>query len=146
MVRLLSNHSENTKRFLDHVRETLEQHKVKLNLTTGRRVRHKDGDLCAGFFCEPSAGKWGEIRVATGRKRPSTILAVLAHEYVHFLQWKQGDKVYTDARVEYIELEKHTEQKAIRLLKEWNVPLNYRAVKQRSQAYLTYLIKNSITG
>jgi len=54
MVRLLSNHSENTKRFLDHVRETLEQHRVKLNLTTGRRVRHKDGDLCAGFFYEPS--------------------------------------------------------------------------------------------
>lgn len=145
MVRLLSNHSENTKRFLDHVRETLHDSKVKLNFTTGRRVRHQDGDLCAGFFREPSAGKWGEVRVATGRKRPSTVLAVLAHEYVHFLQWKQGDRIYTQ-EIDYYLLEKQTEEKAIRLLREWSVPLNYRAVRQRSQSYLTYLIKNSITG
>jgi hypothetical protein len=146
VIRTLENHSEPTKDFLNHIRGILHDYRVRLIFTTGKRVRHQDGDLCAGFFREPLSNRYGEIRIATGGKRISTVLAVLAHEYAHFLQWKNQERIYTDDQVDYVMLEKRTEAKAIELLKEWQVPLNYRAVKQRSQAYLTYLMKNSITG
>ena len=108
-------------------------------------VRFSKRLLTAGFFVEPTERKWGMIRVGCGNRKPINILMNLAHEYAHFLQWKNRDSDWTrndGDHIEgsaYVELEKRTEREALSLLREWNIPANYGAIRSRSRSYITYL-------
>lgn len=145
MIRILSNSSPEAKAFLAHMRNDLAQHRVKLTFSRAKMVRFSHGIYTAAYFLEPGARKWGRIRVGTGNRKPINILMTLAHEYAHFLQWKNRDKAWsrgTEDLIEgqkYIELEKRTEKSAIELLREWGIPANYQAVRMRSKAYIAYL-------
>ena len=113
-------------------------------------VRFSKSLLTAGFFVEPSERKWGMIRVGCGNRKPINILMNLAHEYAHFLQWKNLDREWhrsNDDFIEgsdYVELEKRTEREAISLLREWHIPANYGAIRSRSRSYITYLRNTEI--
>jgi len=145
MIRILSNSSPQTKAFLKFIRNDLEQHRVKLTFSRTKMVRFSHGMYTAGYFLEPSARKWGKIRVGTGNRKPINILMNIAHEYAHFLQWKRREKEWSKGHGDliegskYIALEKRTEKTAIELLKEWGIPANYNAVRMRSNAYIAYL-------
>ena len=145
MIRILSNSSPEAKALLAHMRNDLAQHRVKLTFSRAKMVRFSHGIYTAAYFLEPSARKWGRIRVGTGNRKPINILMTLAHEYAHFLQWKKKERVWTKATQDliegqkYIELEKRTEKSAIELLREWGIPANYQAVRMRSKAYIAYL-------
>jgi hypothetical protein len=145
MIRTLSKHSPETKEFLKYIREDLKAHRVHLSFSRTRKVRFSKELLTAGFFQEPSHRKWGKIRIGSGNRKSINILVNLAHEYIHFLQWKNGDCQWTGGTEDFIEgesyilLEERTERDAIRLLREWGIPANYNAMRMRSKAYLAHL-------
>jgi hypothetical protein len=74
--------------------------------------------------------------VAGGVSTPE-VLHTLAHEYVHFLQWRRKDPIYDCTN--YQKLEKYTEQEAIKLLRAHKVPINLVVVKKKSKRYLKSL-------
>ena len=145
MIRALSRTSPEAKEFIKFLRADLRQHRVHLRFSKTRMVRFSTNLLTAGFFVEPSERKWGMIRVGCGNRKPINILMNLAHEYAHFLQWKNRDSQWhnSDGDIfigsDYVELEKKTERDAIRLLQEWNIPANYGAIRSRSRSYISYL-------
>lgn len=150
MIRILSRINPSVRDFLTHMREDLNNHRVRLVFGRTRMVRFSNDLLTAGFFQEPSERKWGIIKVGTGNRKPITILTNLAHEYCHFLQWKSGDNQWhkADGNIidggSYLKLEEKTEKEAIRLLRDWRIPANYNAVRMRSNAYLSYLRSTEI--
>ena len=145
MIRALSRTSPEAKEFIKFLRDDLRKHRVHLRFSKTRKVRFSKDLLTAGFFLEPTERKWGMIRVGCGNRKPIHILMTLAHEYAHFLQWKRHDRIWSQSEEDlingdaYIELEKRTEQDAISLLREWNIPANYGAIRSRSRAYISYL-------
>ena len=145
MIRALSRTSPETKEFIKFLRADLRKHRVHLKFSKTRMVRFSKRLLTAGFFVEPTERKWGMIRVGCGNRKPINILMNLAHEYAHFLQWKNRDSDWTrndGDHIEgsaYVELEKRTEREALSLLREWNIPANYGAIRSRSRSYITYL-------
>jgi hypothetical protein len=145
MIRTLSKSSPQAKEFLNFIKQDLKAHRVNLSFARTRKVRFSKGILTAGFFVEPSSRRQGQVRVGTGNRKPINILINLAHEYIHFLQWKHGDKIWTQSNGDliegssYIAVEKQTERDAIRLLRDWNIPANYNAIRSRSRAYIAHL-------
>jgi hypothetical protein len=150
MIRVLSRTSNEAMNFLKFIREDLQKHKVRLVFSRFRMVRFSNNLLTAAYFEEPRATKWGMIRIGTGNRKPITVLTTLAHEYTHFLQWKNGDSLWVsqDSDIiqgtDYVEIEKQTERDAIRLLKEWRIPANYSAIRSRSRSYISYLRSTEI--
>jgi hypothetical protein len=145
MIRTLSNSSPEAKDFLKFIREELHNNKVKLAFSRTRKVRFSHGVYTAGYFLEPTPRKWGILRVGTGNRKPINILQNIAHEYVHFIQWREGDNAWTKGDGDliegssYVELEKRTEKDAIALLRDWGIPANYNAMRMRSKAYIAHL-------
>lgn len=145
MIRVLSRTSPEAKNFIKFIRADLRQHRVHLKFSKTRMVRFSKDLLTAGFFVEPSQRKWGMVRVGCGNRKPINILMNLAHEYTHFLQWKNRDRLWHKADgdliegSEYVTLEQRTERDALSLLREWNIPANYGAIRSRSKSYITYL-------
>jgi hypothetical protein len=145
MIRALCRTSPEAKEFIKFLRDDLRSHRVHLSFSKTRMVRFSKNLLTAGFFLEPTGRKWGMIRVGCGNRKPINILMNLTHEYVHFLQWKNRDSLWTHGNgdhingSQYVELEERTEQDAISLLREWNIPANYGAIRSRSRSYISYL-------
>ncbi len=152
MIRALSRTSPEAKEFIKFLRIDLSQHRVHLKFSKTRKVRFSKDLLTAGFFLEPTDRKWGMIRIGCGNRKPINILMTLAHEYAHFIQWKRHDSIwkhFTDdplCGLAYVELEKRTESDAVNLLREWNIPANYGAIRSRSRAYISYLRDTEINN
>lgn len=147
MIRVLNNTSPETKLFLKFIRDDLKQCRVRLQFTKAKTIRVEGIGKADGFFQEPRAAMWGRIRIATGgTRKPSTILATIAHEYCHFRQWYSSDIAYMKeySPDHYLILEEKTEKESIALLREFRVPLNFRAVKKRSESYITRLRASQI--
>lgn len=150
MIRTLSNTSPQAKDFLKFLRSDLHAHKVVLRFSRTRMVKFSEGVLTAGYFLEPSPRKNGLIRIGTGNRKPINVLANLAHEYIHFLQWKNNDSLWDSQDSdfiqgsEYLRIEQQTERDAIRLLQEWGIPANYPAIRSRSRSYIAYLRRTEI--
>lgn len=89
-----------------------------------------------GYFVPPQNNKAGYIIVAAKVPLPK-LLHTLAHEYVHFLQWRaKKPSFYTWS---YLAHEKITEKSAIRLLEAQNLPINLRVRRKKSRAYIKKL-------
>ena len=150
MIRALSRSSPQAQEFLKFLRDDLRSHRVHLKFSRTRMVRFSKNLLTAGFFIEPTDKRWGMIRVGCGNRKPINILMNLAHEYAHFLQWKNRDRAWHDSDSDmiqgssYIELEKLTEASAINLLRDWHIPANYGAIRSRSRSYIAYLRNTEI--
>ena len=150
MIRALSRTSPEAMDFIKFIRADLQTHRVHLKFSRTRMVRFSKNLLTAGFFIEPTRTRWGLIRIGTGNRKPINILMNLAHEYTHFQQWKNQDLIWMNSDGDhiqgssYIELEKLTESSAIHLLRSWNIPANYSAIRSRSRSYITYLRNTEI--
>ena len=89
-----------------------------------------------GYFSAPDKKRSGYIIVAAKVPLPQ-LLHTLAHEYVHFLQWRaKKPSFYTWS---YLAHEKITEKSAIRLLEANNLPINLRVRRKKSRAYIKKL-------
>jgi hypothetical protein len=150
MIRALCKTSPEAREFLMYIREELRSHRIHLKFSKTRMVRFSSNLLTAGFFLEPSSRKWGMIKIGTGNRKPITILTNLAHEYAHFLQWKNHDTTWIGSSGDiisgrqYIDIEQRTERSAIRILQEWHIPANYVAIRKRSRSYISYLRSTEI--
>lgn len=125
----------NTVKFIKHVRKECKKFNVFVEFTKWKTIKDIDEyENIEGYFDTPRRNRRGKIKIAAGV--PQTVwLHTLAHEYAHFEYWIKRNSF----RKNYILDETRTEQRALELLKEWNLPLNMRVRKKQSKKYLQSL-------
>jgi len=116
---------------------------VRLVLSAGHHI-NADGERVQGMFTPPihsGNGKYwsigGSIKVAIGGRRSGEWLYSLAHEYAHFLQWRNDDPIYETE--DYLKLEIHTEQQALELCKEFKLPMPRKQLLIERKKYISRL-------
>lgn len=145
MIRTLSRHSPQSKELLAHIRSELRKRRVRLVFSRTRMVRFDGKQLTAAYFQRPMGRKWGIIRIGTGNRKPINILMNLVHEYVHFMDWSTNHRRWRSSRgdiiegASYVSVEEEVEAESLRMLREWGIPANHRAVKARSRSYIAWL-------
>lgn len=122
-----------TSQFVKYIREDCRNYNTVLELTKWKSVMD-DNEKIEGFFDTPRRNKKGKIKVAAGGKK-TTWLHTLAHEYAHFEYWKKNQTF----RKSYILDEKRTEERAIEILIEWNLPINIEVRIKKSKEYIKTL-------
>ena len=98
----------------------------------------RGGEPCDGFFEAPGKGESGFLVVCIG-KDLNEVLHTLAHEFSHLMQWYEDDPLYLawnkkDNEANTHALEIDVEQRALRLLDEWN--LLTPEAEERSMKYI----------
>lgn len=125
--------------FIRVLREKCRAEGVRIILKNVTKLRDWDDRYrksLDGYFVPPTKNKSGYIIVAANVPLPQ-LLHTLAHEYVHFLQWRaKKPSFYTWS---YLAHEKITEKSAIRLLEAQNLPINLRVRRKKSRAYIKKL-------
>lgn len=114
--------SRSVNAFIEKIRRELVRGRFRLIITKSNNVYAKDGTpVCCGIFLPPTTSKGiGRIRVAAGGQSLSEVILSIAHEYIHWRQWKNKEKIYlTD---DYYKLEKNTERRALSLMIKAGLP------------------------
>lgn len=138
--------------FVKFVRDHLKQYGGKLIIGRGENV-NCNGILCPGFFDD----KFLIIKIAGN---DSAFLSTLVHEYCHFLQYLNNVKVYqkSDDASAIVEnwllgkdydpqilkrafflvraMERDCEKRAVKLIKEFNLPINTRTYAKQANCYI----------
>lgn len=130
--------------FLRTVRLQCRKCNVRFILTKGHEVNSFDGDRrCQGYFSEPmhNMALPGRLVVATGRRRTSDWLYTVAHEYAHFLQWREDSPLWHET--DYLTLERHTERAALQLCRQFKLPIPRRVLLQEHRKYMKKLSRVS---
>ena len=125
--------------FIRLLREECRAAGVRIIFKNVRKLRDWDDNYrptLDGYFVHPTKKQSGLIVVAAKVPTPQ-LLHTLAHEYIHFLQWRAKKPSFYSWS--YVAHENITEKSAIRLLEEHNLPINLRVRKQRSRAYIKKL-------
>lgn len=152
--------SKEVQKFLKFVIKDCESEGVRVRLVKAKKV-YNGGIGLSGFFSDTEM----EIAVAV-RCPLSHWLGVLVHEYSHFCQWRENCKVWREStgialsdaislvdmwlnkdielspkqRQLYINktisVELDCEKRAVRLIKQYNLPLNINEYIQKANAYL----------
>ena len=94
------------------------KYSIKVTITKSFNVYAKDGtSSCCGIFIPPEDDTRGigHIRVAAGGQSLAETVLSLVHEYIHFRQWRNNEKIYYTP--DYYKLEKNTERRAISFMK-----------------------------
>ena len=125
--------------FIRLLREECRAAGVRIIFKNVRKLRDWDDNFnrtLDGYFVHPTKKQSGLIVVAAKVPTPQ-LLHTLAHEYVHFTQWRAKKPSFYSWG--YVAHENITEKSALRLLEEHNLPINLRVRKQRSRAYIKKL-------
>jgi hypothetical protein len=148
--------------FLDFVKETCARNGIKLKIGRGKSVVMKPfGFRVLGYFDEG-----GSILACASGGSAQDFLSTLVHEFAHVLQWIEGDKTYKfcDHRkygsvqnavcmwinneitlnnkilIRYtqkmIDCELNAERRAVKLIKEFNLPIDLDIYKSKASAVL----------
>lgn len=143
----------NVDRFIKHVKAECKANGIKLRLKRTSYLIATKSIRCSGYFDE--IGK--ELVVAKENPR---WLEILVHEFGHLTQWKenckewrnlkdsiekvdswlQGEKVrgikVAINRVRSLELD--NEKRSVRIIKEWDLPINTKEYTQKANAYVAF--------
>lgn len=115
--------SKSVNAFIEKIRSELADHQFILTITKSKNVYAMDGSaVCCGIFIPPeddSAGI-GRIRVAAGGQSLAETVLSIAHEYIHWRQWTNNEKIYYNS--DYFKLERNTERRAISFMKKNGLP------------------------
>ena len=135
--------------FLHLVRSQCRKCNVKFVLADSYGVgKQGKGDLW-GYFQEPMVNTRGKspgmLKVATKDVPVGEWIVTLAHEYAHFLQWFRNDPLYAKDEDEYLAQEIATEREAFKILKRFEMPINYESAKRKSKEYIQKLRKDQTT-
>jgi hypothetical protein len=138
--------------FVKFVRNHIKQYGGKLILGRGANV-NCNGIMCPGFFDDKS------LIIKIGKNDPA-FLSTLVHEYCHFLQYLNNIKVYqkSDEASEIVEswllgknydsqilkrafflvraMERDCEKRAVKLIKEYNLPINIKIYAKHANCYI----------
>jgi len=125
--------------FIRTVRAQCRKCNVRLILSKGYEVNAFDGERCQGYFCEPEheLALPGRLTVATGRRRTADWLFTLAHEYAHFLQWRDDSPLWLEP--DYYTLETHTEKEALKICRQFKLPIPRRVLLSEHRKYMKKL-------
>lgn len=142
----------NTQQFVDFVSEECKKHGVKFKLKKSSYVKLSGNIKCSGWF----DGVKKELVVAGGSTQ---WLSVLVHEYGHLTQWAENAKVWKEAdNISNIDewlngkdvpeikkalaktrdLELDNEKRSVKLIKEWNLPIDTKEYTQKANAYVQF--------
>jgi Zn-dependent peptidase ImmA (M78 family) len=83
----------------------------------------------------------GRLVVATGRRRTADWLYTVAHEYAHFLQWRNDSPLWRETN--YYKLERETERAALQLCQQFKLPIPRRVLLQEHHKYMKKLSRVS---
>jgi hypothetical protein len=142
--------SRSAKRFLKHVRQTCKKHGVSFKIGRGKLIRMRPyGFMVAGYFDEDE-----KVLVCSKGTSQESFLSILVHEFAHLLQWIENEKTYClCGHVKYgnvqnaicmwisneltikdslvrsytkkmIACELNAERRAVKLIKQFNLPIN----------------------
>lgn len=144
---------ENVNQFIEYVKAECKANNIKLKLRQTGYIVATKSIKCGGYFDEVN----GELVVA---KKSPRWLEILVHEYGHLTQWKencqewkklgnsleklddwlQGKEVRNIktaiARIRDLELD--NEKRAVRIIKEWNLPIDIKEYTQKANAYVAF--------
>jgi len=125
--------------FIRLLREECRAAGVRIILKNVQKLRDWDDrnrKSLDGYFVPPTKKHSGYIVIAADVPLPQ-LLHTLAHEYVHFTQWRAKKPSFYSWS--YPAHEKITEKSAIRLLEGQNLPINLRVRRKKSRAYIKKL-------
>jgi hypothetical protein len=144
----------NTKEFIKYVKSECKKHNIKCVLKNTKTVRLTDNnDRCSGYFDEES--------LVVAMNRPDA-LQILVHEYGHLTQWVEQcepwvysvknnshDKLYRWLAGENIrdikkaisicrDLELDNEKRSVKIIKEFNLPIDTNMYIKTANAYVQF--------
>lgn len=144
---------ENVDQFIEHVKAECKANNIKLKLKQSDYVVATKSIKCSGYFDETNR----ELVVA--KKNPQW-LEILVHEYGHLTQWKENCREWRNlgdsidklddwlqgkevkniktaiARVRNLELD--NEKRAVKIMKNWNLPIDTKVYTQKANAYVAF--------
>ena len=143
----------NVQEFLAFVKATCKFYKVKLDLRKRKYLVLSGNIKCSGYF----DGENRELVVATNRV---DWLPILVHEFGHLTQWVENCKVWKNSgdslglvddwlggkSVKNIkkalgrsrDLELDNEKRSVKIIKEWNLPIDIKLYTQKANAYVQF--------
>lgn len=140
--------SKTVNAFIEKIRSELADHGFVLTITKSKNVYAKDGSaVCCGIFIPPDDDQHGvgRIRVAAGGQSLAETVLSIAHEYIHWRQWSNNEKIYYSS--DYFKLERNTERRAISFMKKNGLPVKLiNEASKHSREYLADLKSGAITA
>jgi hypothetical protein len=143
----------NVTEFVKYVKSECRAHGIKFVLKYSKTVRTPENIRCTGY-CEPDDLK--ELVVA---KKDPNWLMTLVHEYGHLTQWADQSKEWTDSySIDNVDdwlngkdmpnikkalavtrdLELDNEKRSVKLIKEWNLPIDIKVYTRKANAYVQF--------
>lgn len=141
------------KAFIAHVKLECKQAGIKVELRNVQYLRLGQGMKCSGYFDE-------ENRKLVVAMRNHAADGVLVHEFGHFTQWQENIPLWKKAgwAMGHIEewlsgvdkrniakwmavsrdLELDNEKRSVRLIKEWDLPINTQKYTRSANAYVLF--------
>lgn len=125
------------KEFVRHIRDHASTRNVRLYFSPHGCIKDPDTPRgLYGYFLHPSSKGSGKIVVASKNPMP-TVMHTLAHEYAHFLQWEERMACYV--KNYYVAQERNAEIRAIKLLREFQIPIDLQVRERQALRYIAKL-------
>jgi len=125
------------KEFVRHIRDHAASRNVRLYFSPRKYIKDASTPKgLLGYFIEPDSEDSGRIVVAYKHPMP-TVIHTLAHEYAHFIQWEERMACYV--KDHYIAQERNAEIRAIKLLYEFQIPIDLQVRERQALRYIAKL-------
>jgi hypothetical protein len=153
MTEKLNLDNAKVKAFVSHVKAECKRKGIRVELRKSKNLNLGQGMRCSGYFDE------GNSRLVVAANHPLS-LGVLVHEFGHFTQWDERLPIWDKAchaiacieewlngkEVKNIkkwlalsrDLELDNEKRAVKIIKEFNLPVDIDLYIKRANAYVLF--------
>jgi hypothetical protein len=145
--------------FIEFAKSECKKHGVKFKPYKRSYVKLTDDIKCGGYFDDGSDSGKPVLAFAQGRE---DFIELMVHEYCHMTQWLEGielwkicsdsmtiidewlsGKDHPDKLVECAinnsrDLELDNEKRAVKIFKEWNIPVDLELYTKKANAYVNF--------
>ena len=145
--------------FIEFAKSECKKHGVKFKPYKRSYVKLTDDIKCGGYFDDGSDSGKPVLAFAQGRE---DFIELMVHEYCHMTQWLDGielweicsdsmtiidewlsGKDHPDKLVECAinnsrDLELDNEKRAVKIFKEWNIPVDLELYTKKANAYVNF--------
>jgi hypothetical protein len=145
--------------FIEFAKSECKKHGVKFKPYKRSYVKLTDDIKCGGYFDDGSDSGKPVLAFAQGRE---DFIELMVHEYCHMTQWLDGielweicsdsmtiidewlsgedhpDKLVECAINNSRDLELDNEKRAVKIFKEWNIPVDLELYTKKANAYVNF--------